>query len=89
MFLVSNQENKREKQSDMEKKLVSVGLRIEESVPLKAKALAEHSGITICALIKGDIERCLHRRFASLRVFGEWFRDDGSIANFISQEAQS
>lgn len=35
----------------MEKKLVSVGLRIEESVLLKAKALAEHSGITESAFI--------------------------------------
>ena len=35
----------------MEKKLVSVGLRIEESLLLKAKALAEHSGITESAFI--------------------------------------
>lgn len=57
----------------------------------RIKSLETGSGreLTICALIKGDIEQCLHRRFASLRVFGEWFMDDGSIANFISQEAQS
>ena len=35
----------------MEKKLVSVSLRIEESLLLKAKALAEHSGITESAFM--------------------------------------
>lgn len=37
-------------------------------------------------VIDGDIERKLHKRFAGLRVFGEWFRDDGSISAFIAEQ---
>lgn len=40
-------------------------------------------------VLDADIERELHKRFAKLHVSGEWFRDDGSIAEFItSQVAQ-
>ena len=35
-------------------------------------------------VIEKDVERELHARFAALRVFGEWFRDDGRIAEFIA-----
>lgn len=37
----------------------------------------------ILLVIDGDIERALHDRFRALRVFGEWFRDDGSIAEYV------
>ena len=46
----------------MEKKLVSVGLRIEESLLLKAKALAEHSGITESAFIRMAISQLIEQK---------------------------
>lgn len=50
------------KSPDMEKKLVSVGLRIEESLLLKAKALAEHSGITESAFIRMAISQLIEQK---------------------------
>ena len=39
----------------------------------------------ILVVIDKDVESALHKRFKPLRVFGEWFRDDGSIAAFIAE----
>ena len=36
-------------------------------------------------VIDENIERKLHKKFAALCVFGEWFKDDGSIAEFIEK----
>lgn len=54
--------NTSKRQLDMEKKLVSVGLRIEESLLLKAKALAEHSGITESAFIRMAISQLIEQK---------------------------
>lgn len=37
-------------------------------------------------VIEENIERKLHKKFAHLNVFGEWFRDDGSISAFIAEQ---
>lgn len=53
----------------------------------RIKSLETGSGcaLTVCKIIPINIERELHKRFAHLRVFREWFRDDGSIAEFVLQ----
>lgn len=40
----------------------------------------------ILLVIDSDVERMLHKTFAHLRYGGEWFIDDGSIAEFVEQE---
>ena len=37
-------------------------------------------------VIDDDVETNLHKRFSKLRVFGEWFKDDGSIFAFITDQ---
>lgn len=37
-------------------------------------------------VIDGDVEKQLHKTFAHLRYGGEWFIDDGSIAEYIERE---
>lgn len=40
-------------------------------------------------VIDEDVERRLHKKFKRLHVFGEWFKDDGSIKKFISDMKQA
>lgn len=63
-------------------------LKIGKSINPRQRMLSLQTGAgsipELLLVIEGDSERKLHRRFDRLRVFGEWFRDDGTISAFIA-----
>ena len=65
-------------------------LKIGKSIDPDARMANLQTGAALkpelLAVIDDDIERVLHKRFRALRVFGEWFRDDGTIAEFIAEQ---
>lgn len=67
--------------------LIKIGKSIDPAGRINALENGTGCGLTVCAIIPRNIERELHQRFAHLRVFREWFKDDGSIAAFIASEA--
>lgn len=52
----------------------------------RMEALKTGAGVLpeMLLVVDRDIEGELHKQFARLRAYGEWFKDDGSIAEFIS-----
>lgn len=73
----------------MEKKLVSVGLRIEESLLLKAKALAEHSGITESAFIRMAISQLIEQKRDEYVRLHSIFGDEPSEVHGMCVEQSS
>lgn len=51
---------------------------------------ADRTPVVVLGAIRGTMlrERELHRRFASLRIAGEWFRADPALLSFIETENQ-
>ena len=49
------------------------------------------SELDLVLVIPKDIESNLHKKFASCRIKGDWFFDDGVISNYITsiKEAQN
>ena len=45
--------------------------------------------LQIIALLRGNQEQDLHKKFAKLRRHGEWFHPGKSLLTFISQECNS
>jgi hypothetical protein len=64
--------------------LIKIGRTRDVSARIKALQTGAGIKLSTLAIIVGDIEKELHQRFADLRVFGEWFRDDGRIEEFAS-----
>jgi hypothetical protein len=60
-------------------KLIKIGKTISVTQRLAALSTSGGSPLEILAVIEGDIEVALHKRFAAIRVHGEWFSDDGQI----------
>lgn len=62
-------------------------IKIGRSINPKARMLSLGTGAgcnpELLLVIDGDHERSLHRKFARLRVHGEWFSDDGSIMEYV------
>ena len=67
--------------------LIKIGKSISPAVRIRALETAAGCQLLVLAIIDRDIERQLHEQFECLRVRGEWFRDDGSIARFARENA--
>jgi hypothetical protein len=68
-------------------------LKIGKTIDMKQRLAALQNGsgvpLEVLVVIDENIEHELHLRFKNLRVFGEWFRDDGQIAQFIEEGKKS
>lgn len=66
--------------------LIKIGKSINPESRIKSLETGAGIALKTIAILNGDRERELHQMFSGLRVFGEWFRDDGSIAEFACAE---
>jgi hypothetical protein len=68
---------------------IKIGQTIRLSLCL-AQLLAEHGQLVVLAVLDGSYpeENALHRRFASLRVRGEWFQPGADLLDFIRQNGR-
>ena len=62
--------------------LIKIGRSCRPEERIKSLETGAGQKLEVMAIIDGDHESELHSRFKELRVFGEWFRDDGSIKKF-------
>lgn len=62
--------------------LIKIGKSV--NVVHRVRALETGAGCDLItlAVVRRDVERELHDQFSDLRVFGEWFRDDGRIEDY-------
>jgi hypothetical protein len=70
--------------------MIKIGRTVD--VPGRIKSLQTGAGAILAtlAVINGDLEQSLHKRFASLRRHGEWFEDvDGAISAFAAEQGES
>lgn len=63
---------------------IKIGVAIDVTARLKDLQVANPIPLRLLVSIRGDYddERSLHRRFASERISGEWFRGDGAVRAF-------
>ena len=47
-----------------------------------------HSKLVILAILEEDIEKELHIKFKEYHSFGEWYRFEGELKNYISSLVQ-
>ena len=66
--------------------LIKIGRSISPADRIKSLETGAGTKLNTIAIIPGDREKELHGMFFDLRVFGEWFSDDGSIAEFLRTE---
>lgn len=62
---------------------IKIGRSIDPRKRLIDLQVASHESLELLGTMEGDHERDIHERFADLHIRGEWFRDNGSIAEFI------
>jgi hypothetical protein len=63
--------------------LIKIGKSINPSDRMKSLQTGSGVALDVLAILDGDKERDLHKKFAGLRVFGEWFSDpDGLICEY-------
>lgn len=67
--------------------LIKIGKSGKPNERINGLGTAAGCKLDVLAIIDDDIEAELHKRFASIRVYGEWFRDDGQIAAFAADVA--
>ena len=67
--------------------LVKIGRSMDPEARIKGLKTGAGGELETLAILNGDRESELHLMFSDLRVFGEWFSDDGSIAAFLAEEA--
>lgn len=63
--------------------LIKIGRSIDPKARMRNLGTGAGCNPELLLVICGDHERMLHKRFAHLRVHGEWFSDDGSILEFV------
>lgn len=63
--------------------LLKIGRSVNPGARMDALKTGAATKPELLLVIDKNIESALHKRFADLRVFGEWFRDDGRITAFI------
>lgn len=66
--------------------LIKIGKSISPESRIKGLETGAGAALETLAILSGDRERELHLTFSDLRVFGEWFSDDGSISTFLADE---
>lgn len=69
--------------------LLKIGKSVNPDTRMNHLSTGAATKPNLLLVIDGDIEKKLHKRFSKLRVFGEWFRDDGSISAFIADQKQT
>lgn len=69
--------------------MIKIGRTVD--VPGRIKSLQTGAGaiLTTLAVIKGDVEQELHKRFSSLRRHGEWFEDEGGAITAFAAELEA
>lgn len=65
--------------------LLKIGKSSDILTRLRSLSVGSGARLELIAEIDRDIEASLHEEFSHLRVFGEWFRDDGSIVEKAKQ----
>lgn len=68
--------------------LIKIGRSCDVDGRVKSLQTGAGGRINVLFVIDGDVEQELHRKFADIRVFGEWFSDDGRIAAYIEEMKQ-
>mgnify|MGYP003655042225 CR=1 FL=1 len=65
-------------------RLIKIGRAI--NPPRRIAAIGTQSGcrLEVIKLIDRDIEAQLHKQFKEIRVYGEWFKDDGQIRAYCA-----
>ena len=66
--------------------LIKIGKSLDIDKRLRTISTGAGCELEILAIIGEDVELVLHKKFASLRGVGEWFDDDGSIAEFAKAQ---
>lgn len=67
--------------------LIKIGRSINPAARIKSLECGSGASLETIAILPGNRERELHKKFSELRVFGEWFRDDGRIESFAKEAA--
>lgn len=62
---------------------VKIGRSIDPDSRMRSIQTGNPKPLEIAAVINGNVEADLHRRFASYRESGEWFRLDGEVRAFV------
>jgi hypothetical protein len=64
---------------------IKIGMAKNAERRVRALRTSSHEPLTLLASFSGEpaIERALHRRFASLRLSGEWFRPEPELLRLI------
>ena len=65
--------------------LIKIGRSINPIARIRSLECGSGAALEVIVILQGDCEHELHKRFSELRVFGEWFRDDGRIESFARQ----
>lgn len=65
--------------------LIKIGKSINPEKRMHSLSNGAGAHPEILAVINSDVETVLHKKFAAIRVFREWFLDDGSIAAYLSE----
>ena len=66
--------------------LIKIGKSVNPVSRIKSLSTGAGCDLDVLSIIDGDMESALHNKFSSLRVFGEWFKDDGSIFEFVKNQ---
>lgn len=69
-------------------KLIKIGKSCE--VEKRIKTLSTQSGckLEVLHVFNDNRENKLHKRFADLRIYGEWFADDGQIRDYVNEQQE-
>lgn len=62
--------------------LIKIGRSTSPDRRINSLSTAAGGKLDIIAIVDNDIERELHLKFSEIRVFGEWFMDDGQITSY-------
>lgn len=65
--------------------LIKIGRSISPGQRVRTLSTASGDNLETLLLIPFDMEGELHKKFAEIRGVGEWFEDDGRIAEWIEQ----
>jgi hypothetical protein len=69
--------------------LIKIGQTSDMAARLSALRTATPGSLLVLGTIPGgsEVEKAFHGKFSHLRVVREWFRDDGTIAEYVSANA--
>lgn len=65
--------------------LLKIGKSVDVESRVKSLEIGAGTSLELLYTVPVDVESQLHKEFSEIRVFGEWFTDDGSIRNWITE----